>query len=154
MTRERLPLASPEEGETAGGEKRANRLPIGDKGRPERFHKLVDSDSRSLLTRELDWNDYLANSQRVRRLAMKSENKAIGSLWWSLFWRYFLYSFGFQIIVSFLLGLLHLPSPHDLYSQHRSILVGIDSAWHLIASFVALKQAVQIHRCPIGATGI
>jgi hypothetical protein len=75
----------------------------------------------------------------------KEENK-ITLLWFSILWRYFIYTAVFQGVVSYLLTLVHMASLHEMYLQNKSMMVVVYGAWHGIGSFIALKQALRAHQ--------
>jgi hypothetical protein len=77
---------------------------------------------------------------------MSFNDRDIQLLWLSILWRYFIYTFALQFLLSILVGIFHGPSFHQLFSNHRSLMFGFDGAWHGIASIVSLKQSLLVHK--------
>jgi hypothetical protein len=81
-------------------------------------------------------------------LLMDMRQKDLQILWWSFAWRYVIYTWGIQLLFSTLAVFLFgpLPSPHDLVSEHRKLLIVVDGVWHAFASITALTQSLRLHR--------
>jgi len=75
--------------------------------------------------------------------------KDIRLLWWSMFWRYFLYAqvgyFLVGIATATFRDFAHDATLHDLMLQHNVVSDGIQGAIEALASGVALAQALRIH---------
>jgi hypothetical protein len=79
--------------------------------------------------------------------------KKIRLLWWSMFWRFFVYTqityFVVEIITDFFKEFLHDPAIHDLMRQHNFASDGIQGGIEALASGIALTQALKLHLPPL-----
>jgi hypothetical protein len=75
--------------------------------------------------------------------------KEIRLLWWSMFWRFIVYTqvayFLFGVVAGLFKDFLHDPTIHDLMHQHNVISDGLQGAAEAVASGIALTQAIRIH---------